>query len=162
VHQVLKLVAGLFMVFALTGCFGEDYDVGVPIAYLNASNASLYSDIQLTEANINWSSSGGEVKKTIDDIEAFGLSQDKIWVSPGQDASFHFEENEENGGSSSPESVTATLWDRGEQMILELNEYDEFVFPAKPGNYVLEVSIGYSTNKAQYVGHIVIRDAKNK
>lgn len=162
-HLFLKLVAGLLLIFALTGCFGEDYDVGVPTAYLNAENASLHNEIQLAAANISWSSSNGDVNKTIDDIGEFGLAQDKIWVSPGQDASLYIEENEENGGSStSPDSITASLWNHGEQADLEVNEYDEFTFPLQPGTYVLVVSIGYSTNRAQYVGHIVIREAETE
>ncbi|MDN7227327.1 hypothetical protein QWY15_08495 [Planococcus sp. N064] len=44
----LKLLIGLLFTSALTGCIGEDYDVGVPTAHLYNDTG----DMQLTEANI--------------------------------------------------------------------------------------------------------------
>lgn len=48
-NRLLNLFIGLCLVFTLAGCFGEDYDVGVPTAYLNLD----LSSVQLTEANIS-------------------------------------------------------------------------------------------------------------
>ena len=54
----LKLFIGLCLVFTLTGCFGEDYDVGVPTAHLNLD----ISSVQLTEANISWDAASEDVQ----------------------------------------------------------------------------------------------------
>ncbi|MGO5010893.1 hypothetical protein ACTQ5K_03250 [Niallia sp. Sow4_A1] len=57
-----KLFIGMFFVFTLIGCFGEDYDVGVPTAHLNFDNSS----VQLTEANIRWNTTSEDVQNTIE------------------------------------------------------------------------------------------------
>ncbi|QNF29893.1 MULTISPECIES: hypothetical protein [Metabacillus] len=156
-YKLLKLFVGMLFIFALTGCFGEDYDVGVPTALLQLEIGLQDQQTQLTEANISWSSTSGDVEKTIDNIEEFGLSQDKIKVSQNQDASLEFKENEENGGDIwTDPTVTATLWKNGEQIDIELNDNREFQFPTNEGTYVLEVKFIDSANSAQYVGNIVI------
>ena len=95
-NKLLKLFIGMFLVFILAGCIGEDYDVGVPTAHLHLENVT--SSVQLTEANIDWSSSSGDVQQTIDDIQEFGLSQDEIKVSANEKVFLDFKENEENAG----------------------------------------------------------------
>ncbi len=145
------------MIAVLTGCFGEDYDVGVPTAHLHLEIGLQNQQTQLTEANISWSSSSGDVEEKIDNIEEFGLSQKEIRVSPNQEASLEFKENEENGGDIwTDPTITATLWKNGEQIDIEFNEYREFQFPVNEGNYVLEVKFIDSEDSAQYVGNIVI------
>lgn len=156
-NKLLKLFVAMLFIFALTGCIGEDYDVGVPTAHLQLEIGLQNQQTQLTEANISWSSSSGDVEETIDNIEEFGLSQDEIRVSPNQEASLEFKENEENGGDIWTEpTITATLWKNGEQIDIELNDYREFQFPINEGNYVLEVKFIDSEDSAQYVGNIVI------
>lgn len=56
-EKVFKLFIGFLFIFTLTGCFAEDYDVGVPAAYLNINNSS----VQLTEANISWVTASEDV-----------------------------------------------------------------------------------------------------
>ena len=102
----LKLFMGLLFALTLTGCFGEDYDVGVPTAHLYLG----LGDIQLTEANISWETQSEDVQETIGDVQEFGLSQDEIKVSANQEATLDFKENEKNGGDiwTDPE-ITAVL-----------------------------------------------------
>ncbi|MGM0896987.1 MAG: hypothetical protein ACQEV0_03755 [Bacillota bacterium] len=157
--KVLILVSALPIILMLAGCFAEDYDVGVPRAYLLADDGLRGQPMQLTEANISWSSSTGDVTETIEDIEEFGLSQEATEVSPNQPASLDFKENEENGGDIwTDPTITAALWKDGEEMELELNDSREFRFPQTEGNYVLEVEFIDRDNEAQYVGNIVIEE----
>ena len=156
-NKFLKLFVGMFFIFALIGCIGEDYDVGVPTAHLQSKIGLQDQQTQLTEANISWSSSSGDVEEKIDNIEEFGLSQDEIRVSPNQEASLEFEENEENGGDIwTDPTITAALWKDGEQINIELNDDRVFQFPTNEGNYVLEVKFINSADNAQYLGNIVI------
>jgi hypothetical protein len=149
----------MLFVFALTGCFGEDYDVDVPTAHLHIEIGLQDIETQLKEANISWSSSSGDVEETIDNIEEFGLSQDAISVSPNQKAFLEFKENEDNGGDIWRDpKITAELWKDGEQIDLDLKDYREFQFPTNEGSYVLVVEFIDPANKAQYVGNIVIEE----
>lgn len=158
--KVLILVSVLLSILMLAGCLAEDYDVGVPRAYLLADDGLRGQPMPLTEANISWSSSTGEVMETIDDIEEFGLSQKVTTVSPNQPASLDFKENEENGGDIwTDPTITASLWKDGEETKLELNESREFRFPQTEGDYVLEVEFIGRADEAQYVGNIIIEKA---
>jgi len=163
--KLLTLFVGMLVVFALTGCFGEDFDVGVPTALLHLEKGLQNQQIQLTEANISWSSSSGEIKETVDNIEEFGLSQDVISVSPNQKASLEFQENEDNGGDIWIDpTITVVLWKDGEKIDLELKDNREFQFPTNEGDYVLEVEFvnSVSVNRAQYVAKIVIKESNEQ
>ncbi|MFJ7367802.1 hypothetical protein ACIQWQ_27500 [Peribacillus frigoritolerans] len=85
----LKLFTGLLFVLILTGCIGEDYDVGVPTAHLYIESI----DIQLTDANISWDTDSEDVQEKIEDVQEFGLTQDEIKVSANQEATLDFKEN---------------------------------------------------------------------
>lgn len=150
----LKLFIGLFLALSLTGCFGEDYDVGVPTAHLDLG----ITDIQLTEANISWETQSENVQETIEDVQEFGLSQDEIKVSANQEATLDFKENEKNGGDiwTDPE-ITAVLISDEKQIEIEMNDLREFKFPSDKGSYVLEVVFKSNAGSAQYVGSILIQ-----
>lgn len=148
------IFVGTLFIFLLTGCFGEDYDVGVPIAHLQTGSKI---NLQSTEANVSWRSSSGEVDETIDNIEEFGLAQDEIRVSPNQKASLEFKENEENGRNIwTDPTIAASLWKNGKQTNINLKDNREFHFPTSEGNYVLEINFIDSANKAQYIGNMII------
>ena len=150
----LKLPIALLFVLVLTGCFGEDYDVGVPTAHLYFGNA----DIQLTEANISWETQSENVHETIADVQELGLSQDEIKVSANQEATLDFKENEKNGGDIwTDPRITAVLLNDEEQIEIKLNDSREFTFPSDKGNYVLEVEFESTAGIAQYVGNILIQ-----
>jgi hypothetical protein len=152
-----KFLIRMFLVLLLTGCIGEDYDVGVPIALLQIE--SVTSSVHLTEANISWSSSSGDVEQKIDDIQEFGLTQDEIKVSANGKVSLDFKENEENGGDiwTDPQITVALLKDE-QRIELEMDEHKEFRFPTNKGNYVIEVEFTSSNRgTAQYVGNILIQ-----
>ena len=157
--KFIKLCIGLLFAFILTGCFGEDYDVGVPTAHLSYKGVSE----QLTEANIRWNTASEDVHKKIEEVEEYALSQDEIKVIPNQKVFLDFKENEENGGDIwTDPTITVALLKEGERIKLALEESGEFRFPADKGNYVLEVNFKNSAGSAQYVGNIVIESTGNE
>jgi hypothetical protein len=152
----LKLLIGLFLVFTLTGCIGEDYDVGVPSAHLYSDDVTISE--QLTEANISWNSSSENVLQKIDDLQQFGLSQDEIKVYANEKVFLDFKENEENGGDiwTDPEITVALLKD-GQKIELNMDDSLVFQFPTTKGSYVLVVEFMSLAGSAQYVGNVLIQ-----
>ncbi|OCA81267.1 hypothetical protein [Pseudobacillus wudalianchiensis] len=150
----LKLLITLFLAFTLTGCFAEDYDVGVPTAHLNFDIMS----VELTEANISWNTASEDVQRKIENIEEYAASLDEIKIFPGQKVSLEFKENEDNGGDiwTDPKITVALLKDN-KRLELALKDDGEFQFPTNKGSYVLEVEFINSAGSAQYVGNIAIR-----
>ncbi len=149
----MKYAVTLFLLFTLSGCFGEDYDVGVPTAslYLKVKSAPL------TEANVSWESSTKDVHRTVEDIEKYGSSLDVIKISPNQKVALDFKENKNNGGDIwTDPKITVALIKGDERMELPLHS-QEFQFPTEKGSYILEVEFVNSAGSAQYVGNIVIQ-----
>lgn len=154
-----KLFIGWFFAFILTGCFAEDYDVGVPTAHLNFDIVS----VQLTEANISWNTASEDVQQTIENIEEYASTLDEIKVFSGQKASLDFKENEENGGDIwTDPTITVALLKGDKRIELALDDSGEFKFPTKAGSYVLEVEFNNSVGSAQYVGNIVIEQKRKE
>ncbi|MGG3928601.1 hypothetical protein ABET51_21835 [Metabacillus fastidiosus] len=150
----LKLFVGWCLVFTLTGCFGEDYDIGVPTAHLNLD----ISSVQLTEANISWVTASEDVQQKIEDIEKFASSLDKIKVFSNQKASLDFKENEENGGDIwTDPKITVSLLKDDQRMELPLDDSREFQFPTNKGSYILEVEFVNSAGSARYLGNVLIQ-----
>ena len=154
-----KFCIGLLFIFIITGCIAEDYDVGVPTAYLYFEALPK----QLTEANIYWSTADEVVEKSIENVEEFALQQDEIKVYPNQKATLDFKENEENGGDiwTNP-TITAALLKDGKRTEIVLDESREIQFPAELGNYVLQVNFRNLSGSAQYVGNIVVVNKSTK
>jgi hypothetical protein len=150
---LIKVFIGLLLVFTLTGCIGEDYDVGVPTVHFDIDHLS----VQLTEANISWETASEDVQQIIEDIEEYASSLNVIEVSSGKKVFLDFKENEENGGDIwTDPKITVSLLKDNERIGLELDESREFRFPKNTGNYVLEVEFVNFAGKAQYVGNMVI------
>lgn len=151
--RLIKSLVGLLFAFSLTGCFGEDYDVGVPTAHLHIDNAN----VQLTEANIDWDTGSEKVLKTVDNIEKFASKLNDINVFSGEKAFLDFKENEENGGDIRTDpKITVFLSIENDWIELELDESREFQLPENKGKYILVVEFDNSAGKAQYVGNIVV------
>jgi len=149
----VNLLIGLLFAFMLTGCIGEDYDVGVPTAHLNFDHSS----VQLTEANISWKTASEDVQKSIENIKKYASSLDEIKILPGQKTSLDFEENEKNGGDIWTDAqVSAFLLKDDERIELEFDDFREFQFPTDKGSYVLEVKFSSTAGSAQYVGNVSI------
>lgn len=151
--RLIKSLIGLLFAFSLTGCFGEDYDVGVPTAHLHIDNAN----VQLTEANIDWDTGSEKVLKTVENIEKFASTLNVTNVSSGEKAFLDFKENEENGGDIwTDPKITVFLSIENDWIELELDESREFQLPKNKGKYILVVEFDNSAGKAQYVGNIVV------
>ncbi len=153
----LKLCIGILIFFLVTGCFAEDYDVGVPTAHLNFDHYT----VQLAEANISWKTASEDAQQSIENIAEYASSLDEIIVFSGQKGFLSIEENEENGGDIwTDATITAALLKDDKRIQLEMSDSGEFRFPADTGNYILEVEFTNSAGKAQYVGNIVIEPKK--
>lgn len=151
--RLIKSLIGLLFAFSLTGCFGEDYDVGVPTAHLHIDNAN----VQLSEANIDWDTGSEKVLKTVENIEKFASTLNVTNVSSGEKAFLDFKENEENGGDIwTDPKITVFLSIENDWIELELDESREFQLPKNKGKYILVVEFDNSAGKAQYVGNIVV------
>lgn len=150
---VIKLFIGLIFTCTLTGCFAEDYDVGVPTAHLNFD----ISSVQLKEANISWDTASEDVQKKVEDIEKYASSLDEIKVFSDQSVSLEFKENDKNGGDiwTDPDITVALLKDKKDTE-LALDDSGEFTFPSDKGKYVLKVEFINSAGSAQCVGNVVI------
>jgi hypothetical protein len=148
----LKFIIGLLCIFALTGCIGEDYDVGPPTAYMDVDS----SKIKLKEANILWSTGSMSINKVTKSIQQLASKQKQINVSPLQSVNLEFEENKENGGEYTDVSVNVFLWQDNKQEQLECND-NTFTFPNKKGNYMLEVDFYSHQGDIKYVGNVAIK-----
>ncbi|WP_286231901.1 hypothetical protein [Neobacillus mesonae] len=149
----IKILIGLLFAFTLTGCFAEDYDVGVPTAQLHFD----ISSVQLTEANISWKTASEDVQNTIENIEEFASSLKEIKVFPNEKVSLEFKENEKNGGDIRTDpKITVSLLQDDKRIELPLDDSGEFQFPNKKGKYVLEVEFINSAGSAQYVANVLI------
>jgi len=147
----LKFIIGLLCIFTLTGCIGEDYDVGPPTAYMDVDS----SKIKLKEANILWTGSIS-INKVAKNFQQLASKQKQVNVSPLQSVNLEFEENKENGGEYTDVSVNVFLWQGDKQEQLECND-NTFTFPNKKGTYVLEVDFYSHTGDIKYVGNVVIK-----
>lgn len=152
-RRVPRIAIFLSLIFLLSGCIGEDYDVGVPTAHLSLELMS----VKLAEGNISWKTASEDVQYTVNNIEEIALSEDEIVLWPNQLVSINFEENEENGGDIfTDEKVTASLLKDDQRVDLELNDVYEFNVPTESGNYVLEVNFKNSAGEVQYLGNVRI------
>ena len=156
-RYLIKICIGLLFTFILTGCIGEDYDVGVPTAHLDFGGLVK----PLTEANIYWKTASEDVQKKIENVEEYALSQDEIKVYPSQKASLLFKENEDNGGDFWSDQITVALLKEGKRIELALEDFRDFQFPADEGSYILEVKFKSSAGYVQYVGNIVVESTVN-
>ena len=147
----LKFIIGLLCIFTLTGCIGEDYDVGPPTAYMDVDS----SKIKLKEANILWTGSIS-INKVAKNFQQLASKQKQVNVSPLQSVNLEFEENKENGGEYTDVSVNVFLWQGDKQEQLECKD-NTFTFPNKKGTYVLEVDFYSHTGDIKYVGNVVIK-----
>jgi hypothetical protein len=148
----LKLIIGLLCIFSLTGCIGEDYDVGPPTAYINVDR----SKIRLKEANTLWSTGSISINKVTQNIQQLAAKQKQVSVSPLQSVHLGFEENKENGGQYNDVSVNVFVWQGDKQEQLECKD-NTFNFPKNKGTYVLEVGFHSHQGDVKYVGNVVIK-----
>ena len=150
------LIFGLFSIFVLTGCFGEDYDFSPPKAViLNSENGAL--EVELAEANINWKSDKTYTDKTYTketkDILSLAKNQNIMYVKSGQELHFSLSD-----GIFDEKEVEISLRQGEKEIELPINISDNFFnVPEEKGEYMLELYLPSDKGYAQYVGYIVIQ-----
>lgn len=141
----MKFLTGLFSVVLLTGCLGEEYDFAPPsVTFVN-------SDVELVEANINWTSDENYVKESTD-IISLAKDQPQVNVDSGEEDYIQF-----NNQDFAIEELTISVWQGEEEIQLELKDGQTFNFPSETGEYVVEVNLVSDKGTAQYVGNIAVQ-----
>jgi hypothetical protein len=135
---------GLGIIFALTGCIGEDYDFTPPSVTL------FESDTPLKEANIDWSSDK-QYKKETTDILSLAKKQKQISVIPNQQDLITFDSED-----FKVEELTIYLWNHDEKTKIELDKNRHFNFPKEKGEFLIEVDLLTDKGTAEYVGNVVV------
>ena len=145
------LIFGLFSVFVLSGCFGEDYDFSPPKAVImDYENDGLR--VELAEANIDWNSDK-TYKKETKDILSLAKKQNKMYVTSGQELSFSLSD-----GIFDEKKVEISLWQGEKEIELPINiSGNVFNAPEEKGEYILELYLPSDKGFAQYVGYIIIQ-----
>lgn len=140
----------------LTACFGEDYDVGVPTAALYTPGVAIHKD--LTESNVNWSSSDGDVKKEVQDLQAFTKDLPYTYFPINEQVQIDFRENKKNGGDIwTDPSITAYLIAEDSTITqLKVSDTIEVTLPSTPGNYTFVTKFSSQSGRAEYVGNIIL------
>ena len=146
----LKLFIGLFLVFILTGCIGEEYDFTPPTVTLN-DYPSLNEE--LIEANIDWRIGNNEqLEKETEDILSFAREQKQFRINSGQKVSYDFDNQD-----FAIEELNVSVWKNDKEKKLELNDERSFHFPKEDGKYVIVFDLRSDRGTAQYVGNIAIQ-----
>ncbi|GHI01644.1 hypothetical protein [Neobacillus kokaensis] len=148
---VSKLLLGLFFVFSLTGCFGEEYDFSPPTVSLTNPD-DITQEEKLAEANIDWTYDEKYNKET-KDILSLAKKQNKMYFTSGQRVQFGLED-----GHFDAKDVKISLWQGENKMDLEIDNAGQyFNLPKEKGEYMIVVDVPTDKGNAQYVGIVVIQ-----
>lgn len=152
VNRFLKLIIGLFFVFSLTGCIGEEYDFSPPTILL-ANPDGINQEEELAEANIDWHSDERYNKET-KDIQSLAKKQNKMYFNSGQQVDLLLDH-----GDFDLKGISVSVWQNESKMDLERKDEHEqsFYLPKEKGEYVIVVDLDTDKGNAQYVGNVVIQ-----
>ncbi|MED0990471.1 hypothetical protein [Bacillus nitratireducens] len=150
-NTFFKLIIGLFFVFLLTGCFGEEYDFSPPTVSVFTPNG-INEQEDLAEANIDWNYDSKYNKKT-KDIQSLAKKQNKMYFNSGQQVQISLE-----NGDFNPNGISVSVWQKENKIDLEYQKNDQsFYLPKEKGEYVIVIDIDAGSGNAQYVGNVVIQ-----
>ena len=150
-NTFFKLIAGLFCVFLLTGCIGEEYDFSPPTVSVFTPNG-INSKEDLAEANIDWNYDEKYNKET-KDIQSFAKKQDVIYFNAGELVAITLED-----GDFNPDGISVSVWQEDKKIDLEYQKSSQdFYLPEEKGEYVIVIDIDADSGNAQYVGNVVIQ-----
>ena len=150
-NTFFKLIAGLFCIFLLTGCFGEEYDFSPPTVSVFTPNG-INGQEDLAEANIDWNYDSKYNKKT-KDIQSLAEKQNKIYFNSGELVVINLED-----GDFDPDRISVSVWKEDKKIDLEYQRNSQdFYLPEEKGEYVLVIDIVALRGNAQYVGNVVIQ-----
>ncbi|NEU32112.1 hypothetical protein GN156_15255 [bacterium LRH843] len=150
-NTYFRLIIGLFFVFLLTGCLGEEYDFSPPTVSVFTPNG-INSKEDLAEANIDWNYDEKYNKET-KDIQSFAKKQDVIYFNAGELVAINLED-----GDFNPNGISVSVWQEDKKIDLEYQKSSQdFYLPEEKGEYVFVIDIDADSGNAQYVGNIVIQ-----
>jgi hypothetical protein len=147
-----KLLFWIIAVLLITGCIGEDYDVGPPIPYVHLDS----KEIEIKAANLDWLTQERDYQKETNDIKSFAEKQKPLIINEGQQVYIEFKENKENGGDYVDQSINVYLWSGNDKVRLEYRS-DRIFFPNDRGSYLLEIEYVQKGKIAQYIASVIIR-----
>jgi len=151
VNTFFKLIIGLFFVFLLTGCIGEEYDFSPPtVSVFTPSGINEQED--LTEANIDWNYDKKYNKET-KDIQSLAKKQNIMYFNSGQQVQISLE-----NGDFNPNGISVSVWQKENKINLEYQKNDQsFYLPNEKGEYMIVIDIDADSGNAQYVGNVSIQ-----
>ena len=150
-NTFFKLIIGLFFVFLLTGCIGEEYDFSPPtVSVFTPSGINEQED--LTEANIDWNYDKKYNKET-KDIQSLAKKQNIMYFNSGQQVQISLE-----NGDFNPNGISVSVWQKENKINLEYQKNDQsFYLPNEKGEYMIVIDIDADSGNAQYVGNVSIQ-----
>ncbi|MCM3671763.1 hypothetical protein M3181_22665 [Mesobacillus maritimus] len=150
-NTFFKLIAGLFCVFLLTGCIGEEYDFSPPTVSVFTPNGMNFKE-DLSVANIDWNDDEKYNKET-KDIHSFAKKQNAISFHAGELVAITLED-----GDFNPNGISVSVWQEDKKIDLDYQKSSQdFYLPEEKGEYVIVIDIDADSGKAQYVGNVVIQ-----
>ncbi|WP_075620114.1 hypothetical protein [Paenisporosarcina indica] len=150
-NTFFKLIIGLFFVFLLTGCIGEEYDFSPPTV-LVFTPSGINEQEDLTEANIDWNYDKKYNKET-KDIQSLAKKQNIMYFNSGQQVQISLE-----NGDFNPNGISVSVWQKENKINLEYKKSDQsFYLPNEKGEYMIVIDIDADSGNAQYVGNVFIQ-----
>lgn len=147
----LKLFMGLFLVFILSGCIGEEYDFTPPTVTISTVIESINNQsIVFEEVNLDWDSDK-HYKKETKDIISLAKEQKPVSFKSGQKVDYDFDSQD-----FAIEEVNVSVWENDKEIKLELNDDRSFHLPKEEGEYVIVFDLRSTNGSAQFVGNIVM------
>jgi hypothetical protein len=103
------------VILIITGCIGENYDVGPPMPYVQLDS----KEIEIKAANLDWLTQERDYQKETNDIKSFAEKQKPLIINEGHQVYIEFKENKENGGDYVDQSINVYLWSGNDKVRLE-------------------------------------------
>ena len=153
-----KLLLCCFIMFILSGCFGENYDVGHPITTIENGDKSF----ELTPSYVSWTS---QSDTTSYDKRQSNLEMPEIVVHQGEYVKLSFRDRTDKGGEYTDVSIKVyskqgdyeTLLYESANNSPYLDELHSFTVPKEAGEYTLTVKFNSANDFAEYVGKLIVQ-----
>jgi len=148
-EMFLKMLVGLFIVIALAGCIGEDYDYTPPTAILGSDYD--IGEGTLGTANVDWNSD--EVyKKNTDDIKAFAKKQKPFHFYVGQNVYIDLSHTD-----FEIKKISAYVIKNNKKTELPADD-NSFELPNEEGKYVIIIKLLADKGSVEYAGNLILKN----
>lgn len=148
------------MLLCLSGCFGENYNVGHPTTKIETSSAKY----DLKPYKIEWMTKDDSTSLN-EEIENIVNSSDKIVASSGEKLNISFTDSIDKSGTYTDVEMEVSATKNGDEQLLyqytisstTLDEEHHFEAPVDSGEYVLEVTFTSNGDYAKYIGKLQVK-----